>query len=100
VDFDGGPGVARFLLQEAQNSEALLLARVTYEAMQAYWPTAEGEFADTLNELPKYVVFSTLTDLPWNATSWATTGPKKWPNCGRDSTASSSSMAAAASRRH
>ena len=27
-----------------------------------------AEFADRLNELPKYVVSSTLTDLPWNAT--------------------------------
>jgi dihydrofolate reductase len=68
VDFDGGPEVARILLGEAQHSEALLLGRVTYEAMQAFWPTAEGEFADRLNELPKYVVSSTLTDPPWNAT--------------------------------
>jgi hypothetical protein len=29
---------------------------------------AEGEFADRLNELPKYVVSSTVGDLPWNAT--------------------------------
>jgi dihydrofolate reductase len=36
--------------------------------MHAFWPTAEGEFADRLNELPKYVVSSTLPDLPWNAT--------------------------------
>jgi hypothetical protein len=35
---------------------ALLLGRVTYEAMQVFWPTAEGEFADRLNEVPKYVV--------------------------------------------
>jgi dihydrofolate reductase len=35
--------------------------------MHAFWPTAEGEFADRLNEVPKYVVSSTLTDLPWNA---------------------------------
>jgi dihydrofolate reductase len=55
-------------LEQAQNSEALLLGRVTYEAMQAFWPTAEGELADRLNELPKYVVSSTLTDPPWNAT--------------------------------
>jgi dihydrofolate reductase len=47
---------------------ALLLGRVTYEAMQAMWPTAEGEFADRMNELPKYVVSSTLTDPPWSAT--------------------------------
>jgi dihydrofolate reductase len=68
VDFDGGPESARFKLEEAQNAEALLLGRVTYEAMQAFWPTAEGEFADRLNELPKYVVSSTLTDPAWNAT--------------------------------
>jgi dihydrofolate reductase len=69
VDFDTGPEADRFKLEEAQNAEALLLGRVTYEAMQAFWPTAEGEFADRLNELPKYVVSSSrLTDPPWNAT--------------------------------
>jgi dihydrofolate reductase len=68
VDFDGGPEAARFKLEEAQNSEALLLGRVTYEAMRAFWPTAEGAFADRLNELPKYVISSTLTDPSWNAT--------------------------------
>jgi dihydrofolate reductase len=68
VDFDSGPEAARFKLEEARNCEALLLGRVTYEAMQAFWPTAEGEFADRLNELPKYVVSSTLTDPSWNAT--------------------------------
>ncbi|MGH6691270.1 MAG: dihydrofolate reductase family protein [Gammaproteobacteria bacterium] len=68
VDFDRGPEADRYQLEQAQNAEALLLGRVTYEAMQAFWPTAEGEFADRLNELPKYVVSSTLTDPPWNAT--------------------------------
>jgi len=68
VDFDAGPEFDRFKLEEAQNAEALLLGRVTYEAMQAFWPAAEGVFADRLNELPKYVVSSTLTDPPWNAT--------------------------------
>jgi dihydrofolate reductase len=68
MDFDFGPEGDRFKLEEAQNAEALLLGRVTYEAMQAFWPTAEGEFADRLNELPKYVVSSTLTDPHWNAT--------------------------------
>jgi dihydrofolate reductase len=68
VDFDAGPEFDRFKLEEAQNAEALLLGRVTYEAMRAFWPTAEGEFADRLNELPKYLVSSTLTDPHWNAT--------------------------------
>jgi dihydrofolate reductase len=71
VDFARGPEGARFSyeeevgLEQAQNAEALLLGRVTYDAMQAFWPTAEGELADRLNVLPKYVVSSTLTDPPW-----------------------------------
>jgi dihydrofolate reductase len=68
VDFDSGPEFEQFKLEEAQSAEALLLGRVTYEAMQAFWPAAEGGYADRLNELPKYVVSSTLTDPPWNAT--------------------------------
>jgi dihydrofolate reductase len=68
VGFDAGPEFDRFKLEEAQNAEALLLGRVTYEAMRAFWPTAEGEFAERLNELPKYLVSSTLTDPHWNAT--------------------------------
>jgi dihydrofolate reductase len=55
-------------LEQAQNAEALLLGRWTYEVLQAYWPTVEGPFAERLNELPKYVVSSTLTDPAWNAT--------------------------------
>jgi dihydrofolate reductase len=74
VDFEGDREGARFDYEEevgfeqAQNADALLLGRVTYEAMQASWPTVEGELADRLNQLPKYVVSSTLTDPAWNAT--------------------------------
>ena len=61
MEYDRGEG-DRLKLEEAQNADALLVGRVTHEAMQAMWPTAEGEFADRMNELPKYVVSSTLTD--------------------------------------
>jgi dihydrofolate reductase len=64
-DFNYGEGVG---LEQAQNSDALLLGRFTYETLQGYWPKAEGKLADRLNELPKYVVSSTLTDPAWNAT--------------------------------
>jgi dihydrofolate reductase len=30
------------------------------------WPTREGEFADKFNNMPKYVVSSTLEDAEWN----------------------------------
>jgi dihydrofolate reductase len=64
-DFNYGEGIG---LEQAQNAEALLLGRFTYEILRAYWPNAEGRLADRLNELPKYVVSSTLTDPAWNAT--------------------------------
>jgi dihydrofolate reductase len=62
-DFDGEVG-----LPEARQCSALLLGRVTYEAMVAAWPNLEGDLADTLNALPKYVVSSTLVNPTWNAT--------------------------------
>jgi dihydrofolate reductase len=78
VDFNGGFNYEEEVgLEQAQNSEALLLGRVTYEAMQSFWPTAGGELADRLNELPKYVVSSTLTDPPWNATALGDDWPEE-----------------------
>ena len=56
----------RFKLEEALSAEALLLGRVTYEAFAASWPSREGEFADTFNTMPKYVVSSTLEEPAWN----------------------------------
>ena len=64
-------------LEQAQSYEAVLLGRVTYEAMRAFWPTAEGELADRLRELPKYVVSSTLTDPSWNSTVLAGDWPEE-----------------------
>jgi dihydrofolate reductase len=77
VDFDAGPDSDRLQLEQAQNAEALLLGRVTYEAMRAFWPTADGEFAARLNEMPKYVVSSTLTAPPWNATVLSDNWPEE-----------------------
>jgi dihydrofolate reductase len=56
----------QFKLDETMSSEALLLGRVTYEGFAAAWPTRDGEFADKFNNMPKYVVSSTLEDPEWN----------------------------------
>jgi dihydrofolate reductase len=56
----------RFKLDETLSSEALLLGRRTYEGFAAAWPSREGDFADKLNTMPKYVVSSTLEDPEWN----------------------------------
>jgi dihydrofolate reductase len=55
----------QFKLDEALSSEALLLGRVTYEGFAAAWPSREGEFADKFNDMPKYVVSTTLVDPEW-----------------------------------
>jgi dihydrofolate reductase len=56
----------RFKLDEALESEALLLGRVTYEGFAQAWPSREGEFADKFNNMPKYVVTSTMEEGEWN----------------------------------
>jgi dihydrofolate reductase len=56
----------KFKLDETFASEALLLGRVTYEGFAEAWPSRDGEFADKFNNMPKYVVSSTLGDPEWN----------------------------------
>ncbi len=56
----------QFKLDETMNSEALLLGRRTYEGFAQAWPEREGEFADKFNDMPKYVVSSTLSDPDWS----------------------------------
>jgi dihydrofolate reductase len=55
----------RFKLDETMNSDALLLGRKTYEGFADAWPSRDGEFADKFNNMPKYVVSSTLKDPEW-----------------------------------
>lgn len=50
------------------STAALLFGRRTWQTMAAAWPQQAGDpFADRMNELPKYVVSSTLAqdDLTW-----------------------------------
>ena len=50
-------------------SDALLIGRVTYEGMVAYWPNQPGgtSMVDYINSAPKYVVSTTLEEpLEWN----------------------------------
>jgi dihydrofolate reductase len=59
----------KFKLDETMAAEATLLGRRTYEGFAEAWPSREGEFADKFNEMPKYVVSSTLKDPDWNNTT-------------------------------
>ena len=64
-EFNRGDEGDKFKLDEANESDALLLGRVTYEGFADAWPSREGEFADKFNQMPKYVVSSTLSDPEW-----------------------------------
>src|SRR3954447_17028961 len=64
-EFSRGDEGDKFKLDETMASEALLLGRVTYEGFAEAWPQREGEFADKFNNMPKYVVSSTLSDPEW-----------------------------------
>jgi dihydrofolate reductase len=64
-EFSRGEEGDKFKLDETMNSAALLLGRVTYEGFAEAWPSREGEFADKFNNMPKYVVSTTLKDPEW-----------------------------------
>jgi dihydrofolate reductase len=66
----GRPELAKLTLDEALGTEALLVGRQSYEWFAARWPSRNGELADRLNSLPKYVVSSTLSE---EAATWGPT---------------------------
>jgi dihydrofolate reductase len=64
--FDRGPEGDKFKLDEVLASDALLLGRVTYQGFAAAWPSRTGDFADKFNNMPKFVVSTTLEEAEWN----------------------------------
>jgi dihydrofolate reductase len=68
-EIDRGDEGNQFKLDETLGSEALLLGRVTYEGFADAWPSRDGEFADKLNSMPKYVMSSTLESPEWTNTT-------------------------------
>jgi dihydrofolate reductase len=59
----------RWVVEGYQAAGGFLFGRRTYELLEGYWPNApddEQELARPLNELPKYVATTTLSDpLDW-----------------------------------
>ncbi len=66
-----GEDQQRFKIDEVFEAGALLLGRVTYEIFAAFWPTApKGDgFTDRMNDIPKYVVSTTLESPSWQNTT-------------------------------
>jgi dihydrofolate reductase len=68
-EFERGEEGQKFKDDETLGSEALLLGRITYEGFAPAWPTFEGDVADKMNAMPKYVISKTLMDPDWNNTT-------------------------------
>jgi dihydrofolate reductase len=68
-EFDRGDDGNQFKLDETMAADALLIGRRTYESFAGAWPEREGPFADKFNEMPKFVVSTTLSDPEWNNTT-------------------------------
>ncbi|ORW95884.1 deaminase [Mycobacterium sp. IEC1808] len=63
-----GPAVSELLAE----TDALLFGRRTWQTMAAAWPARAGdEFADRMNEIPKYVASRSLSqsDLDWHGST-------------------------------
>jgi len=65
--FDDETG--QYMNEVFDQADAFLLGRFTYEAMAGYWPNVTDpaiRVGVALNNLPKHVVTTTLTELTWN----------------------------------
>ena len=64
-EFSRGEEGDQFKADETFSADAMLLGRVTYEGFADSWPGRTGEFADRFNNMPKYVVSTTLEEPEW-----------------------------------
>jgi dihydrofolate reductase len=56
-------------LEQMRASDALLMGRHTYDIYATAWPGRDGELADRINAIAKYVVSTTLHTADWANTS-------------------------------
>jgi dihydrofolate reductase len=64
--------VGAFIGGNIERADAILMGRRTYEEWVGYWPgkTAEDDpFAGFINNVPKYVVSTTLQSVEWEGTT-------------------------------
>ncbi len=57
----------KFKADELREADAQLLGRVTYEGFAKAWPSMASDwFGEKMNDMPKYVLSSTLEQAEWN----------------------------------
>jgi dihydrofolate reductase len=68
--FDRGADGDKFKFDELMAADVQLLGRRTYEGFAKAWPKMQdNDFGRKMNEMPKVVVSSTLTDPEWSNTT-------------------------------
>lgn len=71
MGFPTGDGM-QFKFEELQAADVQLLGRITYQGFAAAWPAMEeatGDFGKKMNDMPKVVVSTTLTEATWRNTT-------------------------------
>lgn len=58
-----------FALEQLRASDAVLMGRHTYDVYAGVWPGRDGEYADRINAMTKYVASTTLTTADWANTT-------------------------------
>lgn len=56
-------------LQQLRDSDVMLMGRYTYDIYAGTWPGRDGDYADRINAMPKYVVSNTLKTASWANTT-------------------------------
>ena len=59
------PDVRAWKIASLRRAGTHIMGRVTYEQMAGYWPTATGDYATFMNDLPKVVFSKTLPTAEW-----------------------------------
>lgn len=65
--FEFDEDMAEAMTAQMAAQDAMLLGRVTYQEWASYWPntTEDADFASFINNIPKYVVSTTLDSAEW-----------------------------------
>jgi dihydrofolate reductase len=68
-EYAWGDELQRFIAEQTEEVGAVVFGRRTYEGMAAYWSNEEGETAEFMNSVPKYVFSRTLERADWANTT-------------------------------
>src|SRR5262245_62092668 len=68
IDDFGDPALQEWMVAGLWDAGTHLMGRGAYDEMAPYWPTATDVFAAPMNEIPKVIFSSTLTEPEWKDT--------------------------------